>query len=318
MLNIKRLTVIRMWGSCLLTAAIVSLAWSVPLSAAERPQRPKAVTASAAPVVAQAPPPAILSIIPAQAEPGERVLIFGSAFGDTVSAFLGSVEIPSRVIEGRQLEFIVPALKPGLYALYLKRGDGVTGRTYNFTVLPLRPVLDELSPDRVSSCAQGREREITALGRNFNEGSLLLFDGAVIRSRFISPEAIGFTLPQVAGGLHQVMVRNSPENVSVAVGVTIETKPEISQVTVGRENVNSYELIIEGKNFQQNSSLYVEGQRIGGRGGAEASERERLVFVDCTRLIYQRYPYSPVNKDFRIQVVNPGGEASQIVNVTAP
>jgi len=82
--------------------------------------------------------------------------------------------------------------------------------------------------------------------------------------------------------------------------------------------VNYYELIIDGKNFDQNSSLYVDGLRIGGRGGQDVAEREKLVYVDCTRLIYQRYPYSPVNKDFRIQVMNSGNEASQVVNVTAP
>ena len=100
--------------------------------------------------------------------------------------------------------------------------------------------------------------------------------------------------------------------------LTIETKPEVNQFTVGNEFVNYYELIIEGKNFQQNSSIYVDGQRIGGRGGQEVTERERLIFIDCNRLIYQRFPYSPVKKDFRIQVINPGGEGSQVVNVTEP
>jgi hypothetical protein len=113
-------------------------------------------------------------------------------------------------------------------------------------------------------------------------------------------------------------VRNPPDNLSVALALAIETKPEISQITIGNEFVNFYELIINGRNFHQNSSVYVDGQQIGGRGGQDNTVRERLIFVDCSKLIYQRYPYSPVNKDFRIQVVNPGGEGSQLVNVTAP
>jgi hypothetical protein len=292
-----------------LLIAVLCLAWSIPLLAAERPQKARTDAV---------PAPTILSIIPAQAEPGSRVMIYGSSFGSSASAFLGSIEVPAKVSEGRQLEFTVPLLDAGLYALYIKRDDGVIGRTYNFTVLPLRPVLNEISPDRISSCAQGREREVTAMGQNFTANSLLLFDGSVIRSRVISSDTIVFNVPQVAGGLHQVTVRNAPENTSVPVALTIETKPEINQVAVGSEYVNFYELIIDGRNFQQNSSLYVDGQRIGGRGGQEVSEREKVVFIDCTRLIYQRYPYSPVNKDFRIQVVNPGNEASQVVNVTAP
>jgi hypothetical protein len=73
-----------------------------------------------------------------------------------------------------------------------------------------------------------------------------------------------------------------------------------------------------GRNFQQNSSVYVDGQQIGGQGGQDLAEREKLIYVDCTKLVYQRHPYSPVNKDFQVKVMNPGGEASQLINVTAP
>ncbi|GFE60439.1 IPT/TIG domain-containing protein [Geobacter sp. AOG2] len=289
------------------------LAGNAYLFAAERPQRVMK-PAVASPDTA----PSILSIIPALAEPGDKVTIFGSNFGEQISAFLGSVEIPAKVSDGRQLEFIVPSLDAGLYALYLKRGDGVVGRVYNFSVLPQRPVLNALSPDRISSCAQGGERDVTASGRNFSETSLLFFDNTSIKSRVVSPEAIVFRVPQVTGGLHQVLVKNSPENASVPLALEIETKPEISQVGRGDEYVNYYELIIDGKNFQQNSALYVDGQRIGGNSGQDAAAREKVIFIDCTRLVYQRFPYSPVAKEFRLQVVNPGNEGSQVVNVSAP
>lgn len=306
-----------------LFVTMLCLASSLALFAAERPQRvmrqavPVADTPSPPPQP-PVPPPSILSIIPAQAEPGSRVTIFGSGFGEQASAFLGSVEVPARVTDGKQLEFAIPALEAGLYALYLKRGDGVVGRTYNFTVLPQRPVLQSLSPERISSCAQGSEREVTAQGRNFVETSLLFFDNAAIGSRVASADAILFRVPQVPGGLHQIMVKNPPDNSSMTLTLEIETKPEINQVTVGNEYVNYYELNIEGRNFQQNSVIYVDGQRVGGRGAENLADREKLIYVDCTRLVYQRFPYSPVTKDFRLQVINPGNEASQVVNVTAP
>jgi len=288
--------------------------------AAERPRR---VTSPAAPAVHPAPAaaaaPAILRIIPAQAEAGGKVMMYGSGFGAQASAYLGSVEIPARVVDGKQVEFTIPQqLNPGLYALYLKRSDGAVSRPYNFTILPQRPVLNGLSPDMVSSCSQGAEREVTARGQNFLEKSQLVFDGSVLKSRFISAEALSFNVPQVPGGLHQVVVINSPENSSVAVGLMVETKPEIDQVMIGSQYVNYYELAIVGRNFQQNSSIYIDGQKIGGHGGQDLAEREKLIYVDCTKLIYERHPYSPVNKDFRIMVMNPGGEVSQIINVTAP
>jgi len=288
--------------------------------AAERPQRVKNPPAPAAtPAPAAVAAPAILSIIPAQAEPGGKVMMFGSGFGTQASAYLGSVEIPSRVVDGRQVEFTIPQqLDPGLYALYLKRSDGAVSRPYNFTILPLRPVLNGLSPDVISSCAQGSDREVTARGHNFLETSQLVFDGAVLNSRYVSSDALTFNVPNVAGGLHQVVVRNSPENGTVALGLMIETRPEIVQVMIGSQYVNYYELVIVGRNFQQNSSIYVDGQKIGGYGGQDIGNRENLIYVNCNRMIYERHPFSQVDKDFQVMVMNPGGEASQTINVTAP
>jgi hypothetical protein len=293
----------------------VSLSYEV--YAAERPKRingvavPKSVPATV--------PVTVLSIIPAQAEPGSRVTLSGSGFGENATVFLGSVEIAARITAARQAEFnIPPQLEAGLYALYLKRSDGMIGRSYNFTVLPLRPILSSLQPAKISSCAVGKEREVIARGSNFSTTSMLFFDGAMLPSTLSSSESIFFNVPAVPGGLHQVLVKNAPEISSVPLTFVVETRPEIGQVIVGNEHVNLYELIINGRNFNQNSSLYVDGVQIGGRGGQDMAEREKLIYVDCTKLIYQRHPFSPVNKDFRLQVVNTGGEGSQVINVTAP
>lgn len=289
-------------------------------SAASAAERPKRVAGEAAPKpVTVAVPVTILSIIPAQAEPGAKIMLSGTGFGDNATVFLGSVEIPARITGAKLAEFnLPPQLEPGLYALYLKRSDGTTGRSYNFTVLPLRPVLSSLEPAVISSCATGRDREVIARGSNYGAASMLFFDGAALTSTLLSPESISFAVPAVPGGIHQVQVKNSPENSSVPLTLSVETRPEIGQVTVGNEYVNFYELIITGKNFNQNSSVYVDGLQIGGRGGQDMAEREKLIYIDCTKLIYQRYPYSSVNKDFRLQVVNAGGEGSQVITVTAP
>jgi hypothetical protein len=283
--------------------------------AAERPKKVKPATETKPAPVAVT----ILSIIPAQAEPGAKVVLSGSGFGEIASVFLGSVELPARITAGKQAEVsLPPQMEAGLYALYLKRSDGTTGRSYNFTVLPLRPLLGSLQPSAISSCAVGKEREIVARGSNFSTGSVLFFDGAALGSSLLSPDSISFVVPSVAGGLHQVLVKNAPENSSLPVNLFIETRPEIGQVTVGNEHVNYYELNITGRNFNQNSSIYVDGMQIGGQGGRDLGEREKLIYIDCTKLVYQRHPYSPVNKDFRLQVVNPGGEGSQVITVTAP
>ena len=283
-------------------------------------ERPKTARGEAPFVPAPAVVPlTVLSIIPAQAEPGAKVVMSGNGFGEAATVHLGSVEIPALITDAKQAEFnLQRQLEAGLYALYLKRSDGMIGRSYNFLVVPLRPTLTSLQPALISSCAVGKEREVIASGSNFIETSMLFFDGAALPRMFISQDSISFSVPAVPGGLHQVMVKNSHENSSAPLNFTVETRPEISQVTVGDEHVNFYELIISGKNFTQNSSVYVDGLQIGGRGGQDMAERDKLIYIDCTKLIYHRHPYSPTNKDFRLQVVNPGGEGSQVITVTAP
>ncbi len=296
---------------------LLSLLLAGTVSAAESVKQARN---NAAPIAAQAVVPVtVLSIIPVQAEPGTKVTISGTGFGENATVYLGSTENAALITDGKQAEVTVPQqLQPGLYVLYLKRPDGVAGRSYNFTVLPLRPVLTALMPSSISSCASGRERDIIARGSNFTDSSLLFFNGAALPATILSPESISFSVPVIPGGLHHVQVKNGPDTSSVPLNFVVETRPEIGQVTIGTEHVNSYELIISGRNFNQNSSLYVDGMQIGGRGGQDITDREKLNYVDCSKLIYQRHPYSPVNKDFRLQVVNSGGEGSQVITVSAP
>lgn len=289
----------------------VILLFSTPLPAVAAENTTKAVSN-------QQQVPSVLSIIPAQGEPGTKITMSGHNFGTDTVVFLGSIPIRATIFAGTTLEFFIPNdFKEGVYALYLQRKNGISGRPYNFTVSPLRPILNSLSPESIPSCNAGKEREITAKGKNFTESSQLFFDGMMIGSRFQSAESISFTVPQVAGGLHQITVKNSPENSSVTMGLMIETRPEISHVTIGNEFVNYYELIVEGKNFQQNSTLLVDGNKIGTKG-EDLGAREKVIYMGCTKLIYQRHPYSPTIKEFRLQAVNSGGDGSQVVTVNAP
>lgn len=271
----------------------------------------------------------VLSIIPAQGEPGTGVTLYGSGFSEGTVAFLGTQEAPTTVIGPKQLSFEVPKLAPGLYALFLRRPDGSTSKTYSFALLPLRPITSSLSPDRVDMCTTGRDRDVTITGQNFQERSQVVFDGAAIRGRFLGETSMAFTVPQVNAGLHQVQVKNGEDAVSGALGLMINAKPEIDSITPGEEFVNFYNLVIEGRNFQQGSSVIVmEDSTVetGGQytvdtrriGSGYGQEREKVIYVNCNRIIYQRYPYSTVLKSFRVQVINPSGEESTPVSVSAP
>ena len=275
----------------------------------------------------------ILSIIPAQGEPETTVTLSGSGFTDKTIAFLGNTAASTDVLNPKQLSFDIPNLPPGLYALFLKNADGTTSRIYNFNLLPPKPEIYSLSPDTILYCAPEKEREVVISGRNFQERSQVLIDGAAIRGHYNSRTSISFTAPRIAAGLHQVQVKNQGDTLSGAQGLLIDARPEIDSVTTADDFVNYYNLVIGGRNFQQDSTLVVSEERDPDQTGAtgsiaevkrlrsgtaNATERERLIYVNCGQITYQRYPYSNTLKNFKVQVVNPGGEESSMVQVSAP
>jgi len=261
--------------------------------------------------------PVILSIIPGQGTPGIRVVISGSGFTQDSSVYLGIDEIPSKLISSKQLSFEIPQIAPGNYALYARQKGGPSGRAYSFVISPVKPVAFSISPDTISFCSSGNERQITVKGKNFLEGAQILLDGAAIRGSRVSPEEMLFTAPQVQGGLHQIQVKNPEETVSGALGLMVTNRPEVRNVSQGSDFVNYYELAIEGINFQQGSSLIVDGKKIQS-GQTYPGDRDRLLYNSCSSMTYYRYPYDPSPKSLQMMVVNPNGEESSIFTVNAP
>jgi hypothetical protein len=259
-------------------------------------------------------PYTILSIIPSQGEPGRHVNLMGSGFSADTIAWLGTAAVPTAVINDKQIEFEIPKVAPGLYALYLKRQDGATSKIYNFPILAPKPVIDAINPDTVFGCAPDQERTVTISGRNFQEGSALLFDGGAIRSMNSSPETISFTVPHnVLGGQHNIQVKNPDDMVSGTMAFYIDMKPVIHAIQQGEERVNTYELILDGHNFQQGSSVVVDGRQV-----YNSTDRDKSRFVNCSKIVYERFPYDRTPKTLKIQVVNPNGEESPVITVTAP
>lgn len=314
-----------------LVIALAALAALVPAAAVQGATQPKATKKTAAPAAKPdaTAAPNILSIIPAQGEPRITVTLSGTGFTPKSVAFLGTTEVPTTVMGPELLTFAIPKLPTGLYALFIRREDGATSRTYNFSIQAPKPFVESLSPDTISVCSSAAERVVSITGRNFHPSSQVLFDGSVVKSSFGSEESLSFTVPQAPGGLHQVQVKNPEETVTTPMTFSIVANPEITSVTRDDGSVTYYNLVIEGKNFQPGATVVIEenslqvglGAGIGKRlraGAAPSGEREYLTFVDCSKLIYRRYPADPTEKDLRLQVVNPNGEVSAVVQVTAP
>jgi len=261
--------------------------------------------------------PSILSIIPGQAQPGNSVVISGAGFNSESTLFLGIKEIPFQTVTDQQISFELPQIPAGNYALYVRHKDGAASKAYSFTVTPVKPSIQSISPETVPLCSSVGDRQVLVKGQHFLEGARLLFDGAVIKGSRISTEEMTFKTPQVAGGLHQIQVKNPEEAVSSAIALLITSQPEILTVRQGNDYVNFYELNIEGINFQHGSKLIVDGRTIQS-GVPNPGDRDRLVFINCNSLTYQRYPNDPSVKSFQMVIVNPNGEESSLFTVSAP
>jgi len=259
----------------------------------------------------------VLSIIPAQAEPGTTVTLSGNGFTPGTVAWLGTQELPTTVLGPKVLSIVLPDLSPGVYALYLRREDNATSKAYNFMVQTQKPVATALVPDTVTSCAMGREREVALSGANFHSGTKILLDGAAVSTRFLSPTALSFLAPQLAPGLHQVQVLNPPDALSGTLALFLDSRPEILGISMGNDYVSYYEVVISGRNFQQTSTLVADGSRISTKGPA-VGDRDSLVYQGCNQILYQRHPYSPALKDIKLQVVNQNGEESNLFTISAP
>lgn len=300
-----------------LFAVILTIAIAIsPAIAADTPV-PAKVQRKAKPTQARPESITILSIIPAQGEPGTTVTLSGTGFSDVSSVFLGSVEIATKLISPKQLSFEIPRLASGLYALFVRTEDGSTSKTYSFSVLPQKPVALSLSPDRVPVCSQSGTLEVVINGKNFLEGAQVLFDGGAIGSRYLSAESMSFAVPAVKSGMHQVLVKNPEEMSSTPLALLVDSRPEIYSATQGNDFVNYYQMTIEGKNFSPGSAILVNGQRVSV-GIPAPGDHDRLLYQDCSRLLYQRYPADPSPKTLRIQVINPGNEESPAITINAP
>lgn len=256
----------------------------------------------------------VYSISPTQAEPGSQVVITADGVNERTRVLLGGDDVPTQHPKAGTLTFEIPRHKtPGQYVLSIKGSNG-SQKAYSFKILPLKPEVVSLEPAQITSCTAATDPEITVFGRNFTERSQVLFNGMILPNRYISSESLTFNLPKISGGLHQVTVKDAQET-ATPLGLSVLTSPQISSVSIGQDHVNSYELIIYGNNFQQNSLVMIDGMPVDSSGSSPSG---RLLSIECSRIIYLRRPFSSTKRELRIQVVATDGEASEIATISAP
>jgi hypothetical protein len=263
----------------------------------------------------------ITAVVPSTAGPGASVTLTGGPFAAGDVVLIGDRRLAAASLAPTRLTFAVPALPSGVYALAVERAGARSTHDLQLRVVQPPPRITLLTPATLDSCNLASERQITVSGSHFRPGSQLLLDNTVLPVEKLAESEIVFTLPTMTPGLHQVQVVNPDNQRSLPHGLFLSSTPEITAVQNGADNVVDYELILQGKNFRVDSLLTANGGAVGktlGNISADGSVRETMRYVDCTTLIYTRRPFLREPHELSLQIVNPGGEQSNVYQLTAP
>lgn len=264
----------------------------------------------------------ITALSPSTAIPGANITLSGGPFvaGDLV--LVGDRRVTATTLAPTRLTFTLPTTLPaGDYILTVERDGTRTPPTFLLRVVQPPPRITLLSPATLDSCTFSGERQITVSGQHFRPGAQLLLDNAALPIDKFADSEIVFTLPTVKPGLHHIQVVNPDTQRSLTHALFLSSTPEITTVLSGADNVVNYELIVQGKNFLTDSRLTANGATVGkdlGNISADGSVRETMRYVDCTTLIYTRRPFLREARELSLQVVNPGGEQSNLYQLTTP
>ncbi len=259
----------------------------------------------------------ILSLAPNAGEPGTKVTLKGGPFSPESRVGFGGEILSPRVLSESRMIFSVPEVPEGDYRIIVRDGERVNESVFFFRVTAATPWVQEVSPSDIDICSLTGERRITIEGRNFNAEAQVLLDDAAIQPQQVTSEQIILQVPELDGGRHLLQVVNPDGSRTLPQTLRVNSIPEIHSVSSGEDHVNFYQVILTGKNFQYDSHLRVNGRRVEKatqqRPGADSFE-----YVDCTTLIYSRYPVSRELRRISLQVINPGGEQSPIFHATMP
>ncbi len=269
----------------------------------------------------------IASVTPTVVTAGAVVTIAGGPFPSDIRIVLGDQTVlPTQVTEQR-LVFTVPPLDSGEYALMLSVDGRVLPSRFSLRLDVPVPRIESVSPANIDECSAPAERRIAVSGDSFTPAAQLLLDGAAIPVDRLEATEILFTAPPLKGGVHQLQVVNSAERKSLPFALFVNSIPEIWSVEQSSDDVTSYELTIRGKNFLFSSTLIVDGTPAnptftGGGDQLLVPQQQRrgdsVRYIDCSTLVYSRYPYSRQLKRVSLQVVNPGGSQSPVYHVSIP
>lgn len=280
----------------------------------------------------------IFSIQPPEIYSGTEITIKGSNFSKDTNIILGDRTFKPFYVTENTVKFNTPSdITPGIYRLILRYNEGST-LPLSITVKKREPVITNFKPEVLERC--GFNEEVNVIGKNLKEINKININGRNLL--FLKTDSIiSFKIPEEvfdkAGNTLNVYLYDENDKIIHLFNIAVNYKPYIEDVEILSRDVNFYILKIIGKNFSNESNLFVndlviteQQQELSnqnivflqrGKRQNETSQTpmlDRLKFISCNEILYYRYPYTPDDKRLLIYVENQTGEKSNTFITFAP
>jgi len=258
----------------------------------------------------------ITSLQPGSASPGTQVILTTRPTDLVVGLNFGQITVSPLKLADGVFQFQVPDLPPGDYSVEVQGGaDTPNSAPFWFQILPRAPVLAAITPDTFSFCRAAGPEELELTGTGFADTATVLLDGSSIAVASRSPGRINLQLPPLPAGLHKLQVVNPDGQGSLPAAISVVQQPLIHQVVTGNSDaITSYQLTIQGENFTPDSQLVLNGTPLPSRS-SDLQTGDRVSYIDCTTLVYQRHPMAGQPQELEFRVVNPDGQVSNSYTV---
>lgn len=251
-------------------------------------------------VTAALPKPVVTAIKPTRVAAGvvSKVAVVGSNFVSGAQVQVGARLVPTTFVSDTELVAEIPStLAAGNYDLRVFNPDNQVSNSVQLEVFKApAPQITSLVPNKGTS---GSALTVRVLGQNFFNSSVVLFQGGIQPSSYVSGTELTVTL-SLSGlnpGNYSLWVRNSDNQESNKVTFVVEAPqgPQINSLlpTEGQTGT-TVNLIVSGARFATGAVVEFNGKNVTA---TYLNASTLGVVLDLTGIAAGTYPFSVINPD---------------------
>jgi outer membrane protein assembly factor BamB len=274
-------------------------------------------------VVATAPPPTIIKIVPDTVQQGRKKLelvVHGQLFSPgAVVVYNGSVVATTTAMTATTLQASLPKAlfsQAGAISIQVKDKNGILSQPASLAVVSTQtPIIKAVSPQKLD--APHPPFEVKVKGSNFRQNSVIQAGPKLLKTTFVSASILTATVPAVlsksTGTLNIEVIDNKGKGNSSNVETIALLGPQITGINVIKNpllaGTGHFRMEVKGRNFRIGARVLINGSTVPKQNAERVSDVRIKVEVPGS-----------LNQDsgtIPVVVRNPDGSLSTPVTFTA-